>query len=84
MNQHTPTANNDAGPDTRTEYQRILEMLRAHKVMGDRHACACAEPVKEVMPNGLHVRCATCRKVCKADTVARLETALSTATHGDA
>ena len=84
MNQHTTTANNDSGPDTRTECQRILEMLRAHKVMGDRHACACAEPVKEVMPNGLHVRCATCRKVCKADTVARLETALSTATHGDA
>ena len=84
MNQPTPTATHNPGPDTRTEHQRLSEMLWAHKMMSDRHSCACAEPVQEVMPSGLHVCCSTCRKVCKADTVARLEAALSTATHGDA
>lgn len=84
MNQHTPTATHNPGPDTRTEHQRLSEMLWAHKMMGDRHTCTCAEPVQQVASNGLHVSCATCRKVCKADTVANLEAALSTATHGDA
>ena len=84
MNQHTPTATHNPGPDTRTEHQRLSEMLWAHKMMGDRHTCTCAEPVQQVASNGLHVSCATCRKVCKADTVVRLEAALSTATHGDA
>ncbi len=84
MNQHTPTASHDPGPDTRTEHQRLPEMLWAYKMMGDRHTCTCAEPVQQVASNALNVSCATCRKVCKADTVARLEAALSTATHGDA
>lgn len=84
MSQPNACAHNTPGPDTRTEHQRLSEMLGALKMMSDRHTCAGAEPVKEVMPSGLHVCCSTCSKVCKSDTVARLEAALNTATHGDA